>query len=655
MYDRMAQYVEQNDLRAVVQCGFRPDHSTLDALFTMLHLLSKHQHAKQPLYVCYVDFAKAFDMVRREEMVRRAEQLGMSGPFLAALQQWFDNSRLQVHVNGQHGETFDTFRGIKQGSRLSPLCFGLFIEQLHEMIQLQLPGAGPVVGALRVPAIMYADDIKLLATTAEELQQLLDCLWVFCQLFDMRVNVSPHKTCIVMYGTAPRKHARSPTAWKLGDTEVPVCTSYKDLGITCLSAGARRRGPQQGELLAGVQTLAQAGRRAMHAVLGMCKRKGLTQPDIRLRMFDAVAAPVLSYACQVWGPWLFHGKLDTPLQACSEKVQLDFVRIMAGAGKQCNRELLLHEYCRYPIMWQWVKLAVRFWNRLRAPGSEHKLAGQALRGDVELMLSGCQQCWAYKFLNTLTALGVLAHEEWQPGGEGQLQVCDILAIQLCEEDVVGRLEDKWEDRLAQAKVDALDPRSAACTSAQVAYATYARYVRADNLALRPAYHLATNLSFGQVQCISRFRLGWHDLAVQQGRYTRVPRQQRVCLVCEAVGTHGTDGPAPIEDLLHFVVECPSLQVVRDRFPALFTPAALSWADAHVHCRYIMNHKDQAQVAAALVALSKYRTRCQQLCSEGRAHEVLQPGHAVEDQALQRLIAVNNFHALSEAEQEALWY
>jgi len=95
-------------------------------------------------------------------------------------------------------------------------------------------------------------------------------------------------------------------------------------------------------------------------------------------------------------------------------------------------------------------------------------------------------------------------------------------------------------------------------------------------------------------------------------------------------------------------------------------------DPHVHCRFIINHKDQAQVAAALIALnnnsvlhvshrhllaalSKYRARCQQLCGEGREHEVMQHGHAMVDPALQRLVAANNYHALTEGEHDALWY
>jgi hypothetical protein len=37
---------------------------------------------------------------------------------------------------GALGEQFSTAAGTKQGSELSPLLFGLFIELLHELIKL---------------------------------------------------------------------------------------------------------------------------------------------------------------------------------------------------------------------------------------------------------------------------------------------------------------------------------------------------------------------------------------------------------------------------------------------------------------------------------------------------------------------------------------
>jgi hypothetical protein len=67
------------------------------------------------------------------EILSRAEQLGVHGAFeefLRGLQKWLLNSTLSVCVKGVQGEPFATHRGTKQGGRLSPLCFGLFVEQI---------------------------------------------------------------------------------------------------------------------------------------------------------------------------------------------------------------------------------------------------------------------------------------------------------------------------------------------------------------------------------------------------------------------------------------------------------------------------------------------------------------------------------------------
>jgi hypothetical protein len=71
---------------------------------------------------------------------------------------------------------------------------------VHELINVQLPGAGPVIGDIHVPDIFYADDVNLLAVQdATASQQLLDVVHRFCQLFnDMELNLKPHKTCIVI-------------------------------------------------------------------------------------------------------------------------------------------------------------------------------------------------------------------------------------------------------------------------------------------------------------------------------------------------------------------------------------------------------------------------------------------------------------------------
>jgi hypothetical protein len=46
---------------------------------------------------------------------------------------------------------------------------------------------------------MYANDVTLISTEPVEVQQLLDVLSVFCRMFDMEVNLAPHKTCVVVF------------------------------------------------------------------------------------------------------------------------------------------------------------------------------------------------------------------------------------------------------------------------------------------------------------------------------------------------------------------------------------------------------------------------------------------------------------------------
>jgi hypothetical protein len=75
------------------------------------------------------------------------------------------------------------------------------------------------------------------------------------------------------------------------------------------------------------------------------------------------------------------------------------------------------------------------------------------------------------------------------------------------------------------------------------------------------------------------RLGWHALAVTTGRFRRQPRGQRVCKLCPAAGRVNVFGQLPVEDVTHHVVECRSLQHVRQWYPQLFQPDMLSAAHA----------------------------------------------------------------------------
>jgi hypothetical protein len=145
-----------------------------------------------------------------------------------------------------------------------------------------------------------------------------------------------------------------------------------------------------------------------------------------------------------------------------------------------------------------------------------------------------------------------------------------------------------------------------------------------------------------VQCLARYRMGRHTLAIQTGRYNKTARHKRVCKICDALGYQNEEGEIPLEDLMHFLLECRGLTPVRAEFPALFQPAVLSSEDGNLkdaHMRFILNHTDHAQVVRCLLSLEKHQTECLALIAQGRMEEVVPIEHEVPlDYNLARLIA-----------------
>jgi hypothetical protein len=104
------------------------------------------RHNTKRLYVVFVDFQKAFDTVRRDAMIARCKQLRLHGQFLDTLVLLYEKVQQQVCIGGEMGKLFETYMGTKQGSELSPLFFLCLLTCCTRLIQMQVPGAGALVG-----------------------------------------------------------------------------------------------------------------------------------------------------------------------------------------------------------------------------------------------------------------------------------------------------------------------------------------------------------------------------------------------------------------------------------------------------------------------------------------------------------------------------
>jgi hypothetical protein len=451
---RLDRVVEQLGVRAPTQCGFREAHGCLDAVFVLHHLINKARFQQKQLWVTFVDFTKAFDLVRRDLLLDRCRQLGIHGQFMDALVLLYDNIILKVAVNGHTGTEFDTYLGTKQGSELSPLLFGLFMDFLHELLQQQVPGAGPLVGNLCVPDLMYADDVTLISASLQHAQALLDCLDLFCKLFAMEVNMD--KTFVVVFRPRRGRESNVLAGARLSyrGRDVSFRESFRYLGVL-FSAKAG--------LIPAAESLAESGRKAMFALLPLLRRCHLSQFDMRCRLFDILVEPVLSYGSHVWGPDMFAKWLVPGSSQCSsaDAVHFLFLRYCVGVGRHIHKEVLLREFHRLPMPYRWLLLATNWWEKLRAM-PENRLARQAWVEDIELMLRGCETCWSYKLLCALSSfqenIGIVRPNQWRRGSAG-VSSDVVQAMEFARTDVHAALLKVQRERWSELVGLDLDPRT----------------------------------------------------------------------------------------------------------------------------------------------------------------------------------------------------
>jgi hypothetical protein len=138
----------------------------------------------------------------------------------------YSDARLHARLGGQQGDTFLSTRGVKQGDPLSPLLFGLFIDRLESYLEARAPTLVVKVTGRLLRAILYADDIVLLAESAQDLQALLVVLEEFCTAAGMRPN--PKKCEVVVYNDAtwPAEVVRATVQWTLNNIPLKKSLHY---------------------------------------------------------------------------------------------------------------------------------------------------------------------------------------------------------------------------------------------------------------------------------------------------------------------------------------------------------------------------------------------------------------------------------------------
>ena len=124
------------------------------------------------VYVCFIDFYRAFDRVKHTELVEIMNEVGFDRD-VRIIANLYLNQTIYVNIAGNKTEETKIQRSVRQGCVLSPILFNIYSEKIFQEALEGFP-KGIKINGETINNIRYADDTVILASSLEDLQTLLE-------------------------------------------------------------------------------------------------------------------------------------------------------------------------------------------------------------------------------------------------------------------------------------------------------------------------------------------------------------------------------------------------------------------------------------------------------------------------------------------------
>ena len=156
IFDRLYNFLLQEELLNPNQSGFRPSDSCVNQLIAITHEIFEAFHYNPSLGVrsVFLDISKAFDKVWYKGLLYKLKSMGISGELYNLLENYLSDRFKRVLLNGQTSSWRPVLAGVPQGSILGPLLFLIYINDLPN--------------ELKSNAKLFADNTSLFTIVKDE-------------------------------------------------------------------------------------------------------------------------------------------------------------------------------------------------------------------------------------------------------------------------------------------------------------------------------------------------------------------------------------------------------------------------------------------------------------------------------------------------------
>uniref|UniRef100_K1QT84 Reverse transcriptase zinc-binding domain-containing protein n=1 Tax=Magallana gigas TaxID=29159 RepID=K1QT84_MAGGI len=266
-----------------------------------------------------------------------------------------------------------------------------------------------------------------------------------------------------------------------------------------------------GKFLSTQKHCAAQGNKAMFSISSKMKDLNFNV-ETQLNVFDTYVKSVLSYGAEIWG---FHKGQDV------EKVHINFCKKVLGVRKNTCNSAVYYEVGRFPLEIFRKQKIFKYWFKLR--NSKNCI----LKACYEDMVKN-NDIWISNIRKELSILGL----------------ADLYQSTMKESVILDIIFNRMCDVFKQKVVNDISNASKCILYKHVV----------DHFCLQVYLKKPIHVKYRKL--ITRLRLSSHDLKIETGRYENLTRDCRKCESCNL---------NVIEDEFHFLLICPSLCSLRDKY------------------------------------------------------------------------------------------
>ncbi|CAH2241228.1 jg3292 [Pararge aegeria aegeria] len=207
------------------QFGFQPGVSTESAVLGLKHAVTYYTKRKTPIYACFLDLSKAFDLVSYDILWRKLEGIKVPLELINIFKYWYGNQVNSVRWAGVLSRPYLLECGVRQGGLTSPTLFNLYVNEL--LGELSSTRTGCYIDGVCLNNISYADDMVLLSASVCGLRKLLAICEAFVEKHGLTYNVK--KSVVMVFEAMGKTQKKVPPIFLNGNALERVY-QYKYLG-----------------------------------------------------------------------------------------------------------------------------------------------------------------------------------------------------------------------------------------------------------------------------------------------------------------------------------------------------------------------------------------------------------------------------------------